>query len=107
MNPEEIRRAVHATLASIAPEADLQRIRPDTPLREQVDLDSLDWLNVIAGLHERLSVEFPAADHARLTTLDSIVAYVESRQARGGIPRALPPAALRAHAACARWRASC
>jgi len=81
LNIEQIRRAVQASIVSVAPEADPQRIRPDQPLREQVDLDSLDWLNVIASLRERLSIEIPDADSARLATLDSIIAYIASGQA--------------------------
>ena len=54
MEEDVIRRAVQATIESIAPEVDMQRVRPDRPLREQIDLDSMDWLNVIADLHDRL-----------------------------------------------------
>jgi acetyltransferase len=78
---EEIRKALEATIKSIAPETDVQGIRPDRPLREQIELDSMDWLNVIAGLRDRLSIEIPESDHGRFATLDSIVAYVASRQA--------------------------
>jgi acetyltransferase len=78
---EEIRRAVRATIESIAPDTDVQRIRPDRPLRQQIELDSMDWLNVIAGLHDRLSIEIPESDYGHLTTLDSIVTYIASRQA--------------------------
>jgi acetyltransferase len=78
---EAIRSAVLATIESIAPETDMQRIRPDRPLRQQIDLDSMDWLNVIVGLHDRLSIDIPESDYERLATLDSIVAYVASRHA--------------------------
>lgn len=81
MEIEEIRRAVLATIESIAPETDVHGIGPDQPLRQQIELDSMDWLNVITGLHDRLSIEVPESDFGRLTTLDSIVAYVASRQA--------------------------
>lgn len=81
MEPEQIRRAVLATIASIAPEADAQGILPDRPLREQIDLDSIDWLNVVAGLCERLCVEIPEADYGRLTTVDSIVGYLAAGKA--------------------------
>lgn len=81
MEPDEIRSAVLATIASIAPEADVQRIRPDRPLRQQIDLDSIDWLNVVAGLCERLCVEIPEADYGRLATVDSIVAYLTAGRA--------------------------
>ena len=87
---EEIRRAVLDVIATIAPETDPQQIRPDQPLRRQVDLDSMDWLNVIAGLQQRLSIAIPDADAGRLTTLDAIVAYLFSRQAPGAAP---PPGA--------------
>ena len=81
MADEEIRRAVEATIESIAPGTDVQRIRPDQSLRQQMELDSMDWLNVIVGLHDRLCVEIPESDYGRLATLDSIVAYVASRKA--------------------------
>jgi len=78
-----LRDAVLATIAAVAPEADVERIRPDRPLREQLDLDSIDWLNVVAGLCERLGVEIPETDYGRLATVDSIVAYL----AAGPAPR--------------------
>ena len=81
METGEVRKAVLAAIGAIAPEADLRAIRPDRPLREQVELDSMDWLNVVAGLRDRLSIEIPDSDLERLATLDSIVALVESRQA--------------------------
>jgi acyl carrier protein len=59
MNADEIRSAVLATISAIAPEVDVQSIRPDRPLRQQIDLDSIDWLNVVSGLCERLGVEIP------------------------------------------------
>ena len=81
MSTEEIRNAVLAAIHSIAPEVDLQQIRPDLPLRGQVDLDSMDWLNVIASLHEQLSIDIPESDYGRLSSLNSIVDFVASRQA--------------------------
>ncbi len=82
MDPEQIRKAVLTTIELIAPETDVQAIRPDRPLRQQIDLDSVDWLNFIAGLHERLSVDIPDADIERLVTLDALVAYLASRPAQ-------------------------
>jgi acetyltransferase len=82
MEFEDIRTAVRATIKSIAPDADVQQIRPDRPLRQQIELDSMDWLNVIADLRDRLSIEIPESDYGRLTTMDSIVAYVASRGAQ-------------------------
>jgi acyl carrier protein/GNAT superfamily N-acetyltransferase len=90
----DIRKAVVATIEAIAPGTDVQRLRPDRPLREQIALDSMDWLNVVVGLHERLSIEIPESDYGRLTTLASTVAYLASRQAerRPGGLRLVAPA---------------
>lgn len=93
METADIRKAVLETIATIAPEADVQQIRGDQPLRRQVDLDSMDWLNVIAGLQQRLSVAIADADAGRLATIDSIVAYLASRQAERAAPPPAPPAA--------------
>jgi acyl carrier protein len=79
MDTNEIRAAVIATIKSIAPEVEEGELEPDQPLRDQIDLDSMDWLNVIIGFHRRLQVEIPEADYARLTTLDAIVDYLAAK----------------------------
>lgn len=87
MNTEEIRKVVFAVIESIAPETDAQRLAPDRPLRQQIELDSMDWLNVIAALSDRLAIEIPETDVGQLATLDAIVAYVASVQAKSpGLP---------------------
>ena len=80
MSEAEVRAAVIGVLKSIAPELEEAELRPDRPLRDQIDLDSMDWLNVIVALHERLHVEIPESDYARLTTLDAVVAYIGARR---------------------------
>ena len=79
MNNEEIRNVVFETLKTIAPELDESDLKPDRPLRDQVDLDSMDWLNFLVGLHQRLHVEIPEADYRRLTTLNAVVDYLASK----------------------------
>lgn len=76
MNPSEIRAVALATLQGIAPEIEPEELRGDKPLRHQVDLDSIDWLNFLLGLHEKLKVDIPEADYAKLITLDDVVAYL-------------------------------
>jgi acetyltransferase len=75
---EEIRQAVLATIESVAPDADVQGIPSDRPLRQAIELDSMDWL---AGLHDRLCIEIPESDYERLETVDAMVDYVAARQA--------------------------
>ena len=76
MTNEEIRAVVVETLKGIAPEVDEGDLQPDRPLRDQVDLDSMDWLNFLVGLHQRLRVDIPEADYRKLTTLDTLIAYL-------------------------------
>jgi acyl carrier protein len=76
---EEVRTAVFEVLSAIAPEANPASIKPDAPLREQVDLDSFDFLNVVIALHQRLGVEIPEADYQKLLTLNGMVEYLVRR----------------------------
>jgi acyl carrier protein len=75
MDAAEIRTAVLATLKTIAPGLKENELKGDEPLRSQVDLDSMDWLNVIIGLHEKLAIEIPESDYGRLSTLNAVVSY--------------------------------
>ena len=58
-------------------------IEPARPLRQQVDLDSMDWLNFLIGLHQRLGVNIPESDYARLVTLDNVLDYLQAKLASG------------------------
>ena len=79
MNEQELRAVVIATLKTIAPEVEEGDLRPDRPLRNQVDLDSMDWLNFLIGLHEKLKVDIPEADYARLVTLGDVLDYLRNK----------------------------
>jgi len=76
MTNGEIRNIVLAVLKGIAPEIEEGELLPDRPLRDQVDLDSMDWLNFLVALHERLAIDIPEADYRKLTTLDSLIDYL-------------------------------
>jgi acyl carrier protein len=79
MTRDEVRAGVVAALCAVAPEVDPTRLSGDRPLRRQVDLDSMDWLRVIVGWHQRFGVEVPEADYVRLVTLDAVVDYLMAR----------------------------
>jgi acyl carrier protein len=81
MTEAEIRSTVLGIVGEIAPEADLARIDPDATLRDQLDLDSMDVLNVMIALHEALQVDIPETDYAKLGSLNGAVAYLA--QAKG------------------------
>ncbi|GIU94488.1 MAG: hypothetical protein KatS3mg012_0945 [Gaiellaceae bacterium] len=76
MNQDEIRAAVLHALSEVAPEADPATLRPDLSLRDQLDIDSMDSLNFVIGIHEQTGVDIPEAEWARLQTLDQVVDYV-------------------------------
>lgn len=78
-NRERLRAAVFEAIAAIAPEVDPTEIRDDQPLRQQVDLDSFDFLNVIIRLHEILGIDIPESDYAELLTLDRALEYLARR----------------------------
>lgn len=72
------REAVIASLAAVAPDADLEAIDPTAELRDQLDLDSLDFVALVTGVHDRTGVDVPERDFPRVLTLDDLVAYVEA-----------------------------
>ncbi len=76
MTPAELRPAVLKALHRVAPEADPKSIDPKRPLREQLDIDSMDFLNFVLALHRDLAVDVPERDYAKLATLESAVAYL-------------------------------
>jgi acyl carrier protein len=79
VNANDIRTEVLSVLTGIAPEVDADEITDDELLRDQVDLDSMDWLNFLIGIHKRLQVEIPESDYASLRTLGDVVRYVDAR----------------------------
>jgi acyl carrier protein len=79
--PDDLRKTVLRTLGEIAPEADLASLDPAKPFRDQLDLDSMDFLNFVIALHERLRVEVPEEDYPKLATLNGCVAYLEAADA--------------------------
>ena len=88
MEEKELRAVVIATLKTIAPEVEEGDLRPDRPLRNQVDLDSMDWLNFLIGLHEKLKVDIPEADYAKLVTLGDVLDYLQKKlNKKGGFRR--------------------
>jgi len=79
INLTHLKADVLEILASIAPELEPAALNHAQPLREQVDLDSMDWLNFLIRLHERFKVTIAEADYARLISLDDIAYYLAAR----------------------------
>lgn len=79
MNEEEIKTIVVQQLRQIAPEIDVSQIDFAIDLREQVDFDSMDILNLVVAIHEATGVEIPEADYPQMVSLDGCVRYLRSR----------------------------
>jgi acyl carrier protein len=82
MTKEQIRASVLEIIGQIIPDEDLSNLKGDVPIREQVELDSMDFLDIVMELRKRYSIEVPESDYARLATLDSSVNYLEPRMAK-------------------------
>jgi acyl carrier protein len=82
MTKDEIKNTVLRILGGIAPEADLTQIKPQVSFREQLDIDSMDFLNFAIGLSKELGVEVPEADYPKVASLDGCVEYVMEKHAR-------------------------
>jgi acyl carrier protein len=78
MTPDDIRAAVLRALGGIAPEADLETLNPEVSFRDQLDIDSMDFLNFVIALHKDLGVEIPEKDYPKLTTLQGCIEYLPS-----------------------------
>ncbi len=79
---DQLRQAIVDSLSHIAPEIAPALIRPGIAFRDEFDLDSMDFLNFVLGLHERLGIDIPEADYPRLYTLDDAIAYLRERVAK-------------------------
>lgn len=76
MTRAELRQAVIDALISVVPEATPASIDPEVPLRDQLDIDSMDFVNFVVALDESLGVAVPEAEYGRLATLESCVDYL-------------------------------
>ncbi|ANI59472.1 acyl carrier protein [Pseudomonas sp. GR 6-02] len=84
MDPLSVRNQVLNALKRIAPEVDPEQLPGDRPLREEVDLDSMDWLRLIEALNRSLGVVIPEVDYQQVDTLDKLVAYLMQKEKTGG-----------------------
>lgn len=76
MNEKEIRDRVIKTLSGIVPELDPRNLKPAVSLRDQLDVDSMDFLNFLIALHHEFGVDVPESDAGKLATIDACVDYL-------------------------------
>lgn len=79
MNSLAVKSTILSIIGQIAPEVPADTIDPGANLQDEIDLDSMDFLRVIVMIKEQLGVEIPEADYGKVTTLESMVNYVEGK----------------------------
>ena len=81
MTRDELRSIVNAELANIAPESDPTTVPDAADLRQELDIDSIGFLDLITALHQQTGVEIPELDAARLTTRNALLDYLTAHMA--------------------------
>lgn len=91
MTRDEIQDVVFRCFRRIAPEIEPEEIAPEVPFRAQLDIDSMDYLNIMICIYNQLGVEIPEEDYGKLTTLDRTVTYLAEALSRqqGGVTDAI------------------
>ncbi|UCD66254.1 MAG: acyl carrier protein [Deltaproteobacteria bacterium] len=79
MTIDEIKNVILEIIQDIDDEADLENLDPSEALRDQLDLDSMDFLDIVMELRKRYQIQIPEADYPQLATLDSCVSYLMPR----------------------------
>ena len=79
MTIDEIKNVILEIIRDIDDEADLENLDPGDALRDQLDLDSMDFLDIVMELRKRYQIQIPEADYPQLATLDSCVNYLLPR----------------------------
>ncbi len=76
MTENEVKQLILDIIHDIAPDEDLSDVKPEVRLRDQLDLDSMDFLDIVMELRKRHQIEVPEADYMQLSTLDGCVGYL-------------------------------
>ncbi len=79
MTIDEIKSVILEIIQDIDDEADFKNLNPSEALRDQLDLDSMDFLDIVMELRKRYQIQIPEADYPQLATLDSCVNYLMPR----------------------------
>jgi acyl carrier protein len=84
LNPGALRKILFDCIASVAPEADFEALRTDRPWREELEIDSFDFQNILIAVSKRLGIEVPESDYRKLATLDTFIRYLAERMGAAG-----------------------
>lgn len=79
MTRDEVKDAIVEIINDILPEGDCAAVNPDLKLRDQLDLDSMDFLDIVMELRKKYKIQIPEDDYPKLATLNSCIEYLEPR----------------------------
>jgi acyl carrier protein len=82
MNPNDLKSKVLEALASVAPEVADIDLDPAQPIRDQLDIDSMDFLNFVVALHESLGIDIPERDYPQIASVDTCARYLAAKLSR-------------------------
>jgi len=81
MTRDEISDVILEIIEDIDEDADFDNLDPEKPLRDQLDLDSMDFLDIVMELRKRYKLQIPEEEYPELATLNSCVNYLEPKLA--------------------------
>jgi acyl carrier protein len=79
MNPDHIRKLVFEAMQTVAPEIEENSVNPDEELREECDIDSIDYLIFLSELKKSSGISIPEADYSKVNTLNKILDYLDKK----------------------------
>ncbi len=85
MTPVDIRNVILEILSDISPDTDLSNLNDAVPFREQMELDSMDFLDIVMELKKRYRVSIPEEDYKELASMSSTVAFLSQKMVNVGV----------------------
>jgi acyl carrier protein len=79
MTKEDIREAIYDIISEIVPDEDLSNLDDSQTIRDQIELDSMDFLDIVLELRKRYKADVPEEDYPKLATINSCVEYLEPK----------------------------
>lgn len=79
MNPQALKESVCHLILNIAPEVDMNALDPNINMREELDLDSIDFIRLLTSIEQKLGVNIPEGDYTQVETLQKMLDYITAK----------------------------
>jgi acyl carrier protein len=76
MNDQPLKESVSQLILDIAPEVDMNALDPNDDMRDELDLDSIDFVRLLTSIEQKLGVRIPEGDYAQVNTLQKMLDYI-------------------------------